>query len=66
MSNALTTTKQSDQELIAAAPELLKALQLVAGEVTDYVRPTSADSHLPADIVAVVHAAIAKATGGQS
>lgn len=53
--------QEANARLIAAAPELLAALQLVAGEVTDYVRPTSADSHLPTDIVAVVHAAIAKA-----
>jgi hypothetical protein len=54
---------KANARLIAAAPELLEALQLVAREVTDYVRPTSADSHLPTDIVAAVHAAIAKATG---
>lgn len=60
-----TQEAMANSRLIASAPDLLAALQLVAGEVTDYVRPTSADSHLPTDIVAVVHAAIAKATGGQ-
>ena len=50
----------SDQDAYA---EILAALEAVAGEVTDGVRPTSADSHLPADIVRLVHSAIAKATG---
>lgn len=53
----------ANANLIASAPELLSALEAVAGEVTDGVRPTSADSHLPADIVRLVHSAIAKATG---
>lgn len=53
-------------QILGQRNELLAALQLVAGEVTDFVRPTSADSHLPTDIVAVVHAAIANATGAQS
>jgi hypothetical protein len=55
-----------DARLIAAAPDLLAVLLLVAGEVTDGVRPTSADSYLPSDIVAAVQSAIAKAIGGQS
>lgn len=53
----------ANAQLIASSPELLSALQAVAGEVTDGVRPTSADSHLPSDIVRLVHSAIAKATG---
>lgn len=38
---------------------LLAALNLVAAEVTDSVRPASADSHLPVDVVRAVHEAIA-------
>lgn len=43
--------------------ELLSVMRLVASEVTDYVRPTSADSHLPSDIVERVHAVIASIEG---
>lgn len=43
--------------------ELLSVMRLVASEVTDYVRPTSADSHLPSDIVEKVHAVIASIEG---
>lgn len=57
--------KESNALLIAAAPDMLEALKIVAGEISDHIRPTSADSHLPTDIKSVVFAAIAKATGDQ-
>lgn len=43
--------------------ELLSVMRLVASEVTDGIRPTSADSHLPSDIVDQVHAVIASIEG---
>lgn len=51
-------------ELTRQRDGLLAALKLVAAEVTDGVRPTSADSHLPADVVREVHSAIASIQGG--
>lgn len=48
------------------ADVLLAALQLVAGEVTSCIRPTSADSYLPSDIVREVHQALTNVTGDQS
>ena len=46
-------------DTVTQRDQLLAALRMVAAEVTDGVRPTSADSHLPVDVVREVQAAIA-------
>lgn len=62
---ARVSSGYDNARLIADAPIMLAALQLVAGEVSDNVRPTSADSYLPSDVVRAVIDAIEKATGSQ-
>ena len=55
---------EADTRLIAAAPEMLAALQAVLAEIEGPDRPHSTDSWLPAHLAHQVRAAIAKAEGG--
>jgi len=57
-------TGMADARLIAAAPELLAALQAVLAEIEGPNRPYSTDSWLPSHLADQVRAAIAKAEGG--
>ena len=55
---------EANARLIAAAPEMLAALQAVLAEIDGPDRPHSTDSCLPAHLAHQVRAAIAKAEGG--
>ena len=57
-------TGMADARLIAAAPEMLAALQAVLAEIEGPNRPYSTDSWLPSHLADQVRAAIAKAEGG--
>jgi len=54
----------ADARLIAAAPEMLAALQAVLAEIEGPNRPYSTDSWLPSHLADQVRAAIAKVKGG--
>ena len=54
---------EANARLIAAAPEMLAALQAVLAEIEGPDRPHSTDSWLPSHLAHQVRAAIAKATG---
>ena len=54
----------ADARLIAAAPEMLAALQAVLAEIEGPERPYSTDSWLPSHLAHQVRAAIAKVEGG--
>ena len=55
---------RADARLIAAAPEMLAALQAVLAEIDGPDRPHSTDSWLPSQLVLQVRVAIAKVEGG--
>ena len=57
-------TGMADARLIAAAPEMLAALQAVLAEIEGPDRPHSTDSWLPSHLAHQVRAAIAKVEGG--
>lgn len=62
--DATVARTEADARLVAAAPELLAALQAVLAEVTFGVRPYSVDSWLPVHLVEQARVAVAHATGG--
>ena len=57
---------EANARLIAAAPELLAALEAIYAEVAGGSKPYSGDSYLPPHLVDAITAAIAKATGSTS
>lgn len=57
--------RESNARLIAAAPELLAALQSVMTWWAESVPPNGADDDMPPQIFDAAHAALAKATGEQ-
>ena len=57
-------TGMADARLIAAAPEMLAALQAVLAEIEGLDRPHSTDSWLLSHLAHQVRAAIAKVKGG--
>lgn len=59
-----TPKQKANARLIAAAPEMLAALQAVLAEIEGPDRPHSTDSWLPSHLAHQVRAAIAKAEGG--
>jgi len=65
LGNGITVTyREANARLIAAAPEMLAALQAVLAEIDEPDRPHSTDSWLPSHLVHQVRAAIAKVEGG--
>ena len=54
---------RANARLIAAAPEMLEALQAIADEADGTGKPYSCDSYLPRHFIEKARAAIAKATG---
>ena len=57
-------TGMADASLIAAAPEMLAALQAVLAEIDGPDRPHSTDSWLPSHLVDQVRLAMVKVEGG--
>lgn len=55
---------EANMDLIAAAPELLDALQAIVAECSPGNRPYSTDSYLPEHLLEQARVAIAKAMGG--
>lgn len=56
----------ADARLIAAAPDLLAALQALVAELDGPGKPYSSDSYAPPHFIETAKAAIAKATNGDS
>ena len=54
---------QANARLIAAAPDLLAALQALVAELDGPGKPYSSDSYAPPHFIETAKAAIAKATG---
>ena len=57
---------QANARLIAAAPDLLAALQALVAELDGPGKPDSSDSYAPEHFVTAAKAAIAKSTNGAS
>ena len=64
--SAVKLHTEPNTRLIAAAPDLLAALQALVAELDGPGKPYSSDSYAPPHFIETARAAIAKATNGDS